>query len=297
MRIALAGALGEVGSSLCHALLNRGHDVLHISSRQDIATDSEIMSVSAAAQRISDGAIDVVVNAAGPGDRRVLERNVLEPAQQLADAAQRAGIPAILISTVRVLEGYSNAPLEDAPPSPETVYAQRNTELEEEWMLRSTASTLRMANFFGAPKNPHSPQTDLLPWSLLREGWQTGEIRVRSGAQAMKEFVDANDVARAIETLVESGVFGVRVATSPGVRLTMAQLATASADACHTFGIDVSSFFGSDNSSAEPPRATWLTQHGWHCQLTLGEMTRIMTAWLVEWGRDMPRVSPTTEGE
>lgn len=102
MRIVLAGATGEVGSSLREALGASGHLVVPVTSRPLDQVPVGFASLDQALDLIASGDVDVVVNAAGPGDRRDVVRDVHTASTRLASVAGTCDVPAVLISTLRV---------------------------------------------------------------------------------------------------------------------------------------------------------------------------------------------------
>lgn len=297
MRIVLAGALGEVGASLMGALTSRNHDIVAVSSRAPLVEAPSVISLAEAEDVIASGQVDALVNASGPGDRRRPTRDVHEPADQLARIASRSGTPAVLISTARVLEGHSGMPSDNAHPAPETPYARANADLEGSWLAHRDTHVLRMANFFCAPAGPRTPQAELLPWSLLLEGLHTGHIDVRSHAQATKDFVSAHDVARAIEYVIMSVNAPRVLATSPGARLTMFDLAEASGAALRVTGRSAPSMsFGQKRTTSDPPSVGWLNDQGWTSEISLAQMIETMAQWLIEWGPEIQDCESKVEG-
>lgn len=291
MRIVLAGALGEVGSSLSSALRMAGHEVFPATSRSVANFPAGVLSLTEALEVIAGDDIDLVVNAAGPGDRRAATRDVLPASAQLAAAAAGSDVPAVLISTLRVCEGVEGPVGDDTAARPLTSYGYANAEHELAWLGYSTAMVLRMANYFCAPQTADSPQSLLLPWSLLSEGWATGHIGVRSGAQAAKTFVSDVDVAGALALMAREQPFGRCLATLPGAVLSMEQLVSVSLDALAYVHRPCTVSFGSDDGSGvDLVHADWLSGHGWVSTLCLAAMEQQMRTWLVQWGSDLPSV-------
>ena len=288
MRIVLAGALGEVGCSLHGALTARGHEVWPVSARAPIDREREVLGLPDVAHLVESGSVDVVVQAGGPGDHREIERDHIRWSSSLLNAV--GGIPAILISTTRVLEGYNQRASESALPRPATSYGQANADHEQVWSSNPDSRVLRLVNFFCPPSSEASPQTNLLPWSLLLEGWHSGLISVRSAPQVAKEFVGAGDVARAIEVLAADRSGPPVVVCGPGLTATMEQLTQCAIKACRAGGReDVAATFGGDSPTGRGGiDAQWLTQRGWASDMTLDRMAEEMSRWLVEWGPMIP---------
>lgn len=288
MQIVLAGALGEVGRSLREALAARGHEVLPVSARAPIAAEPDVLGLSTVSNLVSAGSVDALVHAGGPGDHRTGRDEVHQWTSQLLAAC--ANIPSVLISTTRVLEGYRKAPSESADGKPSTAYGQANTDHEQLWLTHPNARILRMVNFFCPPATSTSPQSNLLPWSLLLEGWQSGCITVRSSGSTVREFIDAADASHAAEALINDTPDDRVVVATPGLVATLEELGQASIRACWAVGrSEVTATFGEESSGAPWQLSPgWLTQHGWSSELTLDRMTQEMSRWLVEWGSTIP---------
>ncbi len=288
MRVLVAGALGEVGRTVCAALAEDGHDIVRVSSRAPMAGAPEVVSLEASATMVDS--VDLVVNCSGRGDRRQGERTGLDAAEVLAPAAARAGLPSVLISTTRVLEGYDGDPDEDAPPRPTTPYAMSNAANEEQWLDHGGQSVLRITNFFAPPASLASPQALLLPWSLVTEALATGHIGIRSGPDLRKEFVSAADVAAATLLLAVSADAPRVVATAPGLSTRLRDLATATAAAVETSGRPrPTASFGPNGVQPPGSRPGWLAEHGWSSRLTLEQITSIVTQWIL---REAAGVTP-----
>ncbi len=289
MQILLAGATGAVGSSLSRALALQEVRVIPLTSRLGSGTPRGVLDLPAALEALGSGGIDAVVNAAGPGDHRAEQREVEPFSRDLTHGSSRAGVPAVLISTLRVCEGATAALGDDQPTSPTTTYATANADHEEVWMEGDTAVVLRLANYFCLPRGPESPQRKLLPWSLLVEGWETGHIAVRSEASVTREFVSADDAARAIVAVIGERPFGRRLATLPGLSLSLRDLVDASIGALASSGVPCTASFGQETQPLRPvSTGGWLASRGWESRLSLAEMQRSMRSWLIEWGQHLP---------
>lgn len=248
----------------------------------------DVLDLNQVRSLVQTDAVDAIVNAGGPGDHRSRAELVNGWSQQLLDACR--GIPAILISTTRVLEGFEHRPEEDASGRPLTPYGRANTKHEKLWLEAPHGRVLRLVNFFCSPTSVDSPQAKLLPWSLLLEGWQTGHIGVRSREDTAKEFVHSDDVARAIEVVVAFEPSRRTVVAGPGAVFTLRDLGEASISSCAKAGWpDVQASFGTESSSSSWSMAPgFLADQGWSSELTLERMTEEMTRWLVEWGSAIP---------
>ena len=296
MRVLLAGATGEVGHGLQEALVGRGHTVMPVSSRAPLKEHPDVVPLSTAVSALSAGKVDLVVNASGPGDHRGESRDALGWSTQLLGVA--ANIPAVLISSTRVLEGIGGSVCGSAEPRPTTAYGRANAAMEASWLQSHHASVIRLVNFFGAPLSHDSPQTRLLPWSLLLEGWTTGGVHVRSSPSSTKEFIDANDAAAAIEILATKQPSDRLVVAGPGTGLSMRQLAEAASGAIgQVSGRETETTFGDESSSFSTDiHAEWLGNHGWSATLSLKRVREQMASWLVQWGTSIPPVNQAERG-
>lgn len=274
MRILVAGALGEVGRTVSAALVDVGHEVVRVSGRAPLTDEPDVIGFDGAQMLVREHRVDAVINCAGRGDRRASERTGRDATDKLALAVREAELPAVLISTTRVLEGYDADYAEDAPPKPLTSYAEANAENEAAWLSAAgpTAHVLRITNYIAQPSSVDSPQASLLPWSLVTEALATGHIGVRSGASLAKEFVGAADVASAAVLILTAPDAPQIVATVPGAVLTMANLVSACQRAFVAAGKpEPTASFGADAPAGPACRPGWLESKGWVCEL--GEAT------------------------
>ncbi len=282
MRILVAGALGEVGRTLTRALAQRGHEVVPASGRPSKAR-TPLPDYRQAARLLDEGAVDLLVHAAGRGDRRAIARTGQDATSALAPAIRATGVPAVLISTTRVLEGAGLHSGEEDPPSPTTDYAQANAANEAAW-LDSTGAVgrvLRMANYFCAPSTRDAPQAKLLPWSFVTEALETGRIVVRSGRGTTREFVSAQDVAAAIELLAGDRPPAGIVATTPGTVLRLDELVQATCQAFADVGLSpLPCSFGTEEPLQPACRGTWLVERGWRATVDASAIRECINGWL-----------------
>jgi nucleoside-diphosphate-sugar epimerase len=278
--------MGEVGRSVAAALHEHGHRVIEVSSRAPLADAPEAVGLDAAVELIRGGEVGAVVNAAGRGDRRPVDRTGLDAAGQLGPACADVGVPAVLLSTTRVLEGHDVDYREDAPPYPVTDYARANANSEQEWLRVGgpRACVLRITNYFCQPSSPESPQSLLLPWSLVTEAMRSGRIGVRSGPSTSREFVSATDVAQAVRVLFDTPPPSRVCATNPGLPVTLSDLTGAVQGAFAALGRAVpSTSFGVDTGSAPSCQPGWLADLGCAGQLTLADVQKSIEDWMLRW--------------
>lgn len=284
MRVMLMGIRGEVGRTLGASLVARGHTVLGVSTRPVLQADA-VLSLAEATAALRGGEVDLLVNCSGRGDRRVVERSGLDATAVLAPVLAERRIPAVLISTARVFEGYSGEIADDAPPRARTDYALANAEHERLWLELAgpSAHVLRMTNYFAPPETLTSPQASLLPWSLVTEALETDHIIVRSAEEVSKEFVSAGDVASAVELLVTAPDAPRICATTPGAVISLAALVGACQGAFADCGLEVpAASFGTDANAGMSLRPGWLAQQGWAGGLDESTIRRSVAGWLRE---------------
>jgi nucleoside-diphosphate-sugar epimerase len=287
MRIIVLGAMGEVGISVSRALLAQGHEVVPVSARAPLGSEPGVLSLPEAMEAISRVDAELVLNCSGRGDRRASERSGVDATDYLAETIAASGIPGVLLSTTRVLEGYSEDYSESSEPQATTPYALANAENEARWLAHGALRmhVLRITNYFCAPQTVESPQAQLLPWSLATEALEKGSIGIRSGPSLTKEFVSAADVTRAVTMIGGDSSAPLVCATVPGAPLSLRALAEACVTALERVGrggVDVT--FGLD----QPPGASclpgWLASTGWRGELTANLITDEVTAWLLREG-------------
>jgi nucleoside-diphosphate-sugar epimerase len=282
VRILVAGALGEVGRTLGRALAERGHVVVPASGR---AADSDLATLDYAQAEalLGEGTFDLVVNAAGRGDRRPGARTGQDATSALGPAVRATGVPAVLVSTTRVLEGAHSSPQEGDPPSPTTEYGRANAANEAAWLDETgpAGRVLRMANYFCAPSTRVAPQAELLPWSLVTEALETGGIVVRSGPGTTREFVSARDVAAAVEVLAGERPASGIAATVPATVLRLEDLVQATCLAFNDVGRPTPTWSFGTHEPAQPVcRGTWLAERGWHATVDAPSIRACITGWL-----------------
>ena len=279
----MAGARGEVGLSLSEALTNEGHVVTPVSSRIS-HVGPPVLGLSQASDLIHHGEVELLVIASSRGDHRGVAVSGTNTCEALTPAVSATGLPSVLLSTLRVLEGHTEATHEDAPALPTSDYAQANARNEEVWLKESgpSGSVLRIANYFCVPQGVNSPQNKLLPWSLVTEALESGSITVRSGARTSREFVSASDVGRAILLLATDSPPLRICATLPGHVANMGDLVSDIKEAFSMAGRpDPIASFGIEDVIPTEVAASWLASHGWISTLDRTEIVRGITSELL----------------
>jgi nucleoside-diphosphate-sugar epimerase len=281
VQIVLFGALGEVGTHLQQSLTNRGHQVVPVSSRPR----GGAVSYAEALHLIAAGEVDLVVNAGGRGDRREVDRTGLEAAQALSEIEVPVAIPAILISTTRVLEGDRGVAKESDVGAATTEYAIANLENESAWLSLPAFSSrvLRLTNFFAEPVTEFSGQLFLLPWSLVTDAIVTGKVDVRSNSHVSREFVDSDSIAAAIEVMaVEIDKCPRRITTAPGMTMSLLELSDCIKKAFEINSMNPPNIsFGHELNAPARVEAQWLESMGWTCTLTPEIVTQSISSFLV----------------
>jgi nucleoside-diphosphate-sugar epimerase len=283
MRILVAGALGEVGSSVSKALISAGHSLFPVSSR--IAqVGSTAVSLAQASDLIYNNEVDLLVVASSRGDHRGIADSGTNTCEALTPAVSVKGLPSVLLSTLRVLEGHTESTSEDAPASPTSDYAQANARNEEVWLKESgpSGSVLRIANYFCVPQGVNSPQNKLLPWSLMTEAVESGSITVRSGPRTSREFVSPSDVAQAILLVAKDSPPSRICATLPGHLANMGDLVLDVKEAFSMNGRpDPVASFGIEDVIPTEVSASWLASHGWSSTLDRDQIVRAIASRLL----------------
>lgn len=265
MRILVAGARGEVGSSVSNALIIAGHTVVPVSSRIS-QVGSTAISLTQASDLIYNSEVDLLVVASSRGDYRDANTSGTNTCEALVSVVSQTGLPAVLLSTLRVLEGYAYPIPEDASAFPTSDYAQANAGNEDLWLQESgpSGSVLRVTNYFCVPQGMNSPQSKLLPWSLVTEAGESGSITVRSGPKITREFVSQQDLGQAILLLATERPPSRICATLPGHVTNMEDLVSAVKEAYSMTGRPPPvANFGIEIPVPMMVNASWLASHGW----------------------------------
>jgi dTDP-4-dehydrorhamnose reductase len=125
VRIYLTGASGFVGSNLRHVFAERhGAEVVAPGHAQVDLTDRALVRRTVAAAR-PDALVHAAIwnePAALVRDRRRAWEAYVGATRNVADAADAAGIPVVLVSTDWVFDGTQGPAVEDEPPNPVNAY-------------------------------------------------------------------------------------------------------------------------------------------------------------------------------
>ena len=202
MRIAVVGALGQLGAAMVHEL-TASHDLMPFAHADLDVTDDE--AVRAAMMRARP---DAIVNCAGYNEVDASEDHPIDAlntnafaVRALARAACDQGAAFVHFSTDFVFDGKASVPYsEDDPPGPQSVYAA--SKLLGEWFAEDAprAYVLRIESLFGQP-----------PDGGPAKGSAAGILKTLQAGGSPKVFEDRTitpsylfDVTRATRHLVET---------------------------------------------------------------------------------------------
>lgn len=277
MNIVVAGALGEVGSSLVSSLRLLGHEVTRATSRALLSDGEDLTHLSA----LDLSGCDLLINAGGRGDLRPGTRTGLEATRSLVSKCEASGVRGILISTTRVLEGATGPINCDGPAFPITDYAKANAALEEAWLVGKGLQVLRLSNLLILPQRQGSPQSRLLPWSLVREALGTGHIHIRSSPDTTRDFVTCQDVVSAVSMMATEDASPRVTSSIPGTRISIGEMVSSVIAAFERQSREIpSASFGTTRGMQPMIMPGWLSQRGWVSEVTLEALTDSVTAWL-----------------
>lgn len=281
MKIAVIGASGEVGSSIFREFMQQGHEVVGVSRRAPMAHHRSLLSLEQCHALLNDNHFDLLVDAAGRGDHRADFQGGTPIASALAPSAERTGTPVVVLSTIRVMEGYSGTSTEDEFPRPVSDYAVANAHRERSWCVSDQARILRMVNFLSTPQDKNSPQSSVLPWSLVKEALESGQMTVRSAPSSQKQFISAADLVRAILLIAVSTDAPVRCWTVPGFTMTLEEMASAVKAAISRLDLAQPSVtFGSEFPPRPHLEPGWLANNGWLSELAFSNIVDLLESWI-----------------
>jgi len=203
MRIAVAGAGGQLGAALVHEC-TAAHEVVAFAHADLDVTDAA--AVYAAMERARP---DAIINGVAYNDVDAAEDHPIDAlnvnafaVRALARAAQTHGAALVHYSTDFVFDGTAAAPYtEEDPPNPRSVYAA--SKLLGEWFAADAprAYVLRVESLFGqAPGGPPPKGSVATILETIRAG---GEARVFEDRTVSPTAIA--DAARATRELLERG--------------------------------------------------------------------------------------------
>ena len=252
-RILVTGGCGFIGSHLCLALREQGHDVLVL---DDLSTGSERNLAPGARLMLGDVADPATVRAAMEGvdlcyhlaaiasvERGVLDwlgthRANLTGAIAVMDAARARRVPVIYASSAAVYGEVAEMPItEDTPTRPLSAYGA--DKLGCELHARAAGRVhgiptlgLRFFNVFGPRQDPRSPYSGVI--SIFCHRFNGGEgVTIHGDGGQTRDFVPVSQVVAALlagQRAVSVSAPVLNVCT--GRPTSVLELAELLADAC-----------------------------------------------------------------
>ena len=223
-KVLLTGGLGYVGGRLALALNEAGHVVHCGTRRREIFAPAwfpslhmvqleweSIESLTKACQGLDCvihlAAMNEVESARDPV--RALEINGLS-SLRLLEAAKLAGVRRfIYFSTAHVYGAPLQGDIDETIlPRPIHPYAITHKVAEDFVMAahdqrQIEGLVIRLSNGFGAPVTPDVDRWTLLVNDLCRQAVTTGELRLNSSGNQLRDFITLSDVARAVNHLLQ----------------------------------------------------------------------------------------------
>ena len=285
-RVLVLGGLGQVGQAIVGALREADRTVTVASQRMRPSDENAlVVSVDTALQLLSRNEFDLAIYASTPGDYRKCVTSGPDSLRATAVACAMAKVPAVLISSTRVLEGYRIPISEGAEPLPSTAYGKRNALAEHEWqsISKDHLKVLRVSNAFLSPTpGVNSPQEKLLPWSLIDEGLVAGHIRFVTRHDSYRVFVSGKDIGEACLLLALSSGHVGPLATLPGMQITNADwYRMVQRIWPGVLGAAPTVEFGEELSTGARITASSLKDLGWKSSLTWDHIDQAASRWLL----------------
>lgn len=203
MRIAVAGARGQLGAAIIHELASAHETIALGRSDLDITDDAAI------ARTIERLAPDVVVNCAGYNDVDGAEDHPVDAlnanafaARAFAHAARARGAIFVQYSSDFVFDGTKREPYtEDDRPNPRSVYAA--SKLLGEWFAADAprAYVLRVESLFGQAPGGPAPKGSI--GAMVKKILAGEEVVAFADRTVSPTYII--DAARATRHLLESG--------------------------------------------------------------------------------------------
>ncbi len=178
MRIAVTGAGGLLGATLCRKAIARGHDLVAYTrtTPTPLGAKTQFLDLTdraATATAFGRERVDVVIHTAGLTDVDECERNPgeaeranVDATHSVVDAANAVGSRVVFVSTDYVFDGASGPYDEDAVPSPQSVYGTAKFAAERVVQDRSDAWAIaRTCVLLGWPRGPRE---NFATWAIGR---------------------------------------------------------------------------------------------------------------------------------
>jgi dTDP-4-dehydrorhamnose reductase len=212
MRILVTGASGMLGGDLCRLLADR-HGLY--------AADVDTLDVSVPGQvlaALEQSSPELVIHLAAWTDVDGCERDPFNAyrvntvgTQNVALACQKAGIPMVYLSTISVFDGLKPEPYtEFDTPHPQSVYSR--SKYQGELIVQSLLSRyyiVRAGWMFGGGEHDKK-----FVGKIIRAARESNELRAVDDKFGSPTYTV--DLARGLDKLIETGLYGVYHMVNPG---------------------------------------------------------------------------------
>jgi dTDP-4-dehydrorhamnose reductase len=212
MKILVTGASGMLGGDLCRLLADR-HSLY--------ATDVDTLDVSVPGQvlaAVEQSLPELVIHLAAWTDVDGCERDPFNAyrvntvgTQNVALACQKAGIPMVYLSTISVFDGLKPEPYtEFDTPHPQSVYS--HSKYQGELIVQSLLSRyyiVRAGWMFGG--GDHDKK---FVGKIIRAARESNELRAVNDKFGSPTYTV--DLARGLDKLIETSLYGVYHMVNPG---------------------------------------------------------------------------------
>jgi dTDP-4-dehydrorhamnose reductase len=212
----ITGASGLLGHQLCRQLVGRGHRVVGLAHRHQIAVSGietiacDLENEGTARKLVEQVRPDVVLHAAGltsvdgcERDPALAARIHVAVSEELADVANRTGARNVLVSTDHLWDGKKANVTEDEPTNPLNVYGRTKADGEIAVLSANPATMIVRTNFFG-----FGP-----PWRKSLSDWLLGILRAGNPVPAFCDVyftpIALPHLCQAIEEMVDKNASGV----------------------------------------------------------------------------------------
>ncbi|SVD02749.1 uncharacterized protein METZ01_LOCUS355603, partial [marine metagenome] len=222
-KILIAGGLGYLGGRMAKYFLDNGYSV-RITTRipkndfpENIPANTSVMQLDYCSEEQLNEAmkgIDTLIHLAGPdahtnsNDPESLIRQHIQLTGRLLRSAKVNSVKKfIYFSTIHVYgKNMKGTVTEETNPIPVHPFAKAHLEAEGAVASQSkhiAAIIIRCANSFGAPFFKNEKCWELVVNDLCKSAFQNGRLIINSSGQSYRNFIAADDVARAIHHLLE----------------------------------------------------------------------------------------------
>ncbi|MEO5335394.1 MAG: NAD-dependent epimerase/dehydratase family protein [Magnetospirillum sp. WYHS-4] len=231
-RYTVTGGAGFIGSHLCDALLDKGHEVVVLDDlsggkRENLPAGAKLLVGDAAdpgavAEALSGAQGCFHLAAIASVARSIAEWLPTHRANQTATvavldrAAKQGRIPVVFASSAAVYGHGNTMPLsEGAPTFPLTAYGadKLGSELHASvaWTVHRVPTVgLRFFNVYGPRQDPSSPYSGVV--SIFVDRLKRGEaLEIHGDGSQVRDFVFVNDVVAHLETAMDNCREGARI--------------------------------------------------------------------------------------